>query len=84
MFLFWCRWVVRVLVQMFKEIGLQKVHPSVRLLLHALLSIIQGDDSANAINPHSTTTLRTVSIPHIINHFTQLLYDNGDVNTATK
>jgi len=33
MFLFWCRWVVRVVVEMFKEIGLQTVHPSVCVIV---------------------------------------------------
>jgi len=53
------------------------------------LSVIQGDDPANAINPNTTQyndhpTLRTVSIPHIISHFIHVLYENGNVNTATK
>jgi len=42
-----------------------------------------------AMNPHTTQhnyhpTLRTVSIPHIISHFILVLYDNGNMNTATK
>jgi len=51
--------------------------------------IALGDDPANAINPHTTEhndhpTLRIVIIPHIISHFMHVLYDNGNVNTATK
>ena len=33
MFLFWCRWVVRVLVEMFKEIVLQTVQPSMCVMV---------------------------------------------------